>query len=53
MSELPDGGDLETYPTVTGIREISQSCVPVGYYGEKPAVSMVRLALMIRFFFTP
>ena len=51
-SELPEGVELEAYPAVTGLKEISQRCVPVGHCGEKPAVIMVRLALVFRYVFT-
>ena len=34
-SELPEGVELEAYPSVPGLEEITQRCVPVGHCGEK------------------
>ena len=54
MCEHPDGDDSETEADVTRIKQINQSCAPVGSLEKKgPAVSMVRLVLMIRFSFAP
>ena len=54
MSEHPDGDDSETEPDVTRIKQINQSCAPVGSLEKKrPAVSIVRLVYMIGFSFAP
>ena len=44
-SELPEGVELEAYLALTGLKEITQRCVPVGHCGEKTCINHGEISL--------